>query len=393
MTDRLHVAFVMPHFGRGGAENSTRTLAQCLIARGHRVDLLTVGRSTEPAIDLPAGARLLKLEARRRFRPHDRLRLRYAARYDPLTAMLLRASQLDAARSVAKYIRYERPDCILPSLPSAKVTVALGRSLAARGPVVIPIMRNNIMHRRWDQRRLYARLFPQTDRIVAVSDGVAESLVRQLGIDRAQVTRIYNPSLRPGLSERARAAPEHAWLSDLGPPVILSAGRFVPVKDFPVLLRAALRVFRHRAARLIILGDGPQRRTLERQVRQTGMSDRVALPGWQANPFAYMRRAAVFVLSSRLEGFGNVLVEALACGCPCVSTDCDYGPSEILDRGRFGELVPVGDDAALADAIAHVLDAPSRPDALRAAATRFSAEHVTAQYERLIVDTLAARHC
>ena len=390
MTVSLHLAFVIPHLGRGGAETCVRTLARWLIARGHRVDLLTVGRGAEPAIDLPAGARVLELEARRAIRLGDRLR--FAARFDPLMTVLLRGSQIVAARSVADYVRQERPDCILPSLTSAKLTVLLGCSLAAPGPAVIPIMHSNVMNRRWDQRRLYARLFPAADRIVAVSDGVADSLVRHLGTEREQVERIYNPALRPEIAALAREAPGHPWLSDGGPPVILAAGRLTRVKDFPVLLRACRRVFRHRRARLVILGDGPARRSLERQLHRAGMADRVALPGWQANPFAFMSRAAVFVLSSRREGLPNVLIEALACGCPCVSTDCRYGPAEVLDNGRLGELVPVGDDIALAAAIERALDAPPERDTLRAAAARFSLDRTAAHYERLITDTLAARH-
>ena len=390
MTAPLHLAFVMPHFGRGGAETGVRSVARWLLGRGHRVDLLTVGRAAEPAIDLPAGARLMELEARRAL--HLRDRLRFAARFDPPMTVLLRGSQLGAARSVADYIRRERPDCILPSLTSAKLTVLLGRSLAARGPAVIPIMHSNVMNRRRDQRRLYARLFPEADRIVAVSDGVADSLVRRLGTDRSRVERIYNPALRPEIAALAREAPGHPWFSDCGPPVILAAGRLVRVKDFPMLLRACGRLFRRRPARLVILGDGPARRSLERRVRRAGMADRVALPGWRTNPFAFMSRAAAFVLSSRHEGLPNVLVEALGSGCPCVSTDCDYGPAEVLDNGRFGELVPVGDDAALAAAIERALDAPPDRDALRAAAARFSLDRVGAQYERTIRDAVAARH-
>ncbi len=380
----------MPHFGRGGAETSVRTLARWLLARGHRVDLIGVGRAAEPPVDPPAGARLLELEARRAL--HLRDRLRFAARFDPLMTVLLRGSQIGAARSVADYVRRERPHCILPSLTSAKLTVLLGCSLESRGPAVIPVVHNNVLHRRRDQRRLYARLFPTADRIVAVSDGVAAGLVRHLGANRDRVVRIWNPAARPEIAALARAAPGHPWLSDGGPPVILAAGRLVRVKDFPLLLRACRRVFRRRRARLVILGDGPGRRSLERRVVRGGMADRVSLPGWQANPFAFMSRAAAFVSSSRREGLASVLVEALACGCPCVSTDCDYGAAEVLGNGRFGELVPVGDDAALAAAVERVLDAPPDRDALRAAAARFSPDRAGTQYERLIRDALAARH-
>jgi len=135
-----------------------------------------------------------------------------------------------------------------------------------------------------------------------------------------------------------------------------------------------------RPARLLILGEGKKRTTLEALARKLGVASDVGLPGFVDNPFAYMARAAVFVLSSAWEGFGNVVAEALACGCPVVSTDCPSGPAEILDGGAYGPLVPVGDDAALAKAILSVLETPPDPERLRARAALFSVDRVADQY-------------
>ena len=170
--------------------------------------------------------------------------------------------------------------------------------------------------------------------------------------------------------------------------MFLSVGRLVPAKDFMTLLRAFHRVSSSRPARLVILGEGPQRNRLERFVRRMGMAERTSLPGWAPNPFAYMNRASVFVVSSKYEGLSLVLIEALACGCPVVSTDCPSGPAEILCNGEIGPLVPVGDDAALAAAMEHLLDNPPNRAILRARAQHFSGEACAEHYDRLIRECL-----
>ncbi|MCY4489744.1 MAG: glycosyltransferase [Deltaproteobacteria bacterium] len=147
-------------------------------------------------------------------------------------------------------------------------------------------------------------------------------------------------------------------MEDGGPPVILSAGRLSAQKDYPTLIKAFSRVAEERPCRLIILGEGRRRRRLERLLKNLGLTDRASLPGWVDNPFAFMSRAALFVLSSRYEGLPGVLIQALACGSPCVSTDCPTGPAEILRGGELGPLVPVGDPLPLAEAMTSVLERP-----------------------------------
>ena len=176
--------------------------------------------------------------------------------------------------------------------------------------------------------------------------------------------------------------PAHPWFGDDGPPVILGAGRLAPQKDFPTLIEAFRRVSAARACRLVILGEGRLRPQLEGQVRALGLEDWVSLPGWTENPYAFMSRAALFVLSSRHEGFPGVLVEALACGCPVVSTDCPAGPSEILEDP--GLLAPVGDPEALSRIMRRALDRPVDKAALRARAARFSVERAVNEYDKLI---------
>jgi glycosyltransferase involved in cell wall biosynthesis len=162
--------------------------------------------------------------------------------------------------------------------------------------------------------------------------------------------------------------------------VILSVGRLSAEKDYPTLLRAFALLQNQVPARLILLGEGGQRAGLERLASELGIGATVSLPGFVRNPFAYMARARVFVLSSLFEGFGNVLVEALACGCQVVSTHCPGGPGEILDRGRYGRLVPVGDHAALARAILEAIAEPMDTEALRRRADDFSVERAARRH-------------
>jgi glycosyltransferase involved in cell wall biosynthesis len=229
-------------------------------------------------------------------------------------------------------------------------------------------------------RWLANRMYPHADAVIAVSDGVAEAIMRLTGLPREHITTIYNPVVDAALIERTREAIDHPWFASGEPPVILSVGRFRMQKDFPTLIRAFARVRSTRPARLMILGDGTRRRALEALVERLGLGSDVALPGYAENPLPWMRRASVFVLSSAWEGLPGVLIEALAAGCPVVSTDCPSGPSEILDRGAYGPLVPSRDPDALAQAILAVLESPPDRDRLRRRAAMFSVDAAAEKY-------------
>jgi len=234
-----------------------------------------------------------------------------------------------------------------------------------------------------------SRLYPQAHNIVAVSQGVAEDLSTLIQLSPDRVTVIYNPVITPNLLEQALAPLTHPWFEREQPPVILGAGRLSLQKDFPTLLRAFALVRQHRPARLVILGEGEERANLERLAIELGIQNDVSMPGFVDNPFAFMAKASVFVLSSAWEGFGNVLVEALACGCPVVATDCRSGPREILDNGRYGRLVPVGDHEALAKAILETLDNPDFPADRQTRIQRameFSVDAAVDKYLKVLLD-------
>jgi glycosyltransferase involved in cell wall biosynthesis len=235
-------------------------------------------------------------------------------------------------------------------------------------------------NRQWQYRHLkpvMSHAYARADGIVAVSDGVADDLAALTGLDRASITRIYNP-LPPAIEALARAEPEvNEYLADR--PTVLAAGRLVREKDFSTLLHAFAMLRDQRRVQLVILGDGPERQRLLALARSLDLEDDVHFPGFVVNPYPYMRRASVLAVSSIAEGFGNVIVEALACGTPVVSTRCPGGPAEILANGAYGRLVPVGDVGAMARALGDTLDAP-RPARLKERASEFMLDRIASQY-------------
>jgi glycosyltransferase involved in cell wall biosynthesis len=209
-------------------------------------------------------------------------------------------------------------------------------------------------------------LYPRAAKIVAVSQGVANELVTILHLRSDQVHVIWNPIVSDRLIAASTAPVAHRWFWDRSIPIILSVGRLTEAKDFHTLIRALGRAMGIRKLRLIILGEGALRVSLETLISELCLSEYVDLHGFVDNPFAWMKKADLFVLSSRWEGFGNVLVEAMACGTPVVSTDCPGGPAEILEQGKWGRLVPVGDEEALAQAMLESLE-KARPSAIERA--------------------------
>jgi glycosyltransferase involved in cell wall biosynthesis len=227
-------------------------------------------------------------------------------------------------------------------------------------------------------------LYPKADAIVAVSRGVGDSLAVVTGIPRERIHVIHNPLVSAELTADAEHSPGHPWFDKPRLPVVLGVGRLVPQKDFDTLIRAFALVRQQARGRLLILGEGPERPRLMALISALGLESEVELLGFTGNPYAYMRRARLVVLSSTFEGFGNVLVEAMACGTPVVSTDCPSGPAEILEQGRYGPLVPVGDPVALAAAMVNVLHGPIDRRALLDRSQAFSIERIAGQYLDLV---------
>jgi glycosyltransferase involved in cell wall biosynthesis len=401
----FRVALVFSNIGGGGMEHSMLRLAEALLARGLTVDLVVGDAKGELRCTVPREARLFELDKVPLWRgiaagavaePATR-RLVLGLKIKPLKPLVRRLPSLVA------YLRAVGPHAVLAAEPRYNAMAVWARRLSGLRSRVVISERNqpSLSEVLWRERQLQGLLraaYLKADAIVAVSDGVADDLARHATIERARITTVYNPVVGPDLLAKAREPLDHPWFGDDRPPVILSVGRLHPQKDFATLLRAFAAVRARRPARLVILGAASQldpghAEQLKTLAQTLGVADDVDMPGFVDNPFAFMARAAVFVLSSRYEGLPGVLIQALACGCPVVSTDCPSGPAEILDHGRFGPLVPVGDDAGLARAIGAVLDDPPPSARLQARAELFNVQQATDRYLELLFPAARPASC
>jgi len=353
-----HIAIYVPSLRGGGAERVMVTLANGFAARGHRVDLILAQAEGPYLVEVAPAVRIVDLN-----------RSRVMASLLPL----------------ARWLRQEKPDAMLSALNHANMVAIMARSLARSKTRLVVSERNSLTslgtgRRGRVFRRLMRWLYPKADAIIALTQAGVQEIISELGLDPAKVIAIPNPVHTGQFRALAATRPDHPWLAPDQPPVILAVGRLAPQKDYPTLLAAFARLRANRPARLVILGEGSLRPELQRQIEAAGLSDDVMLAGFQANPFGWMGACAVYVMSSRHEGFPNTLVQAMACGARVVSTNCPTGPIEILEGGRWGHLVPVGDVDALTAAIAAALDDPDPPTAYNRLAV-FHPEQVLQAYE------------
>ncbi|MHC2996426.1 glycosyltransferase [Tepidiphilus sp. HLB4] len=343
-TERLTI--FLPSLRGGGAERVMVTLANAFAERGYATDLVLAAAEGPYLKDVSDQVRVVDLHAGR------------------VSKALL---------PLARYLRRERPRAMLSAMNHANV-VAIAARMLARVPCRLVVSEHTTISISAARaqgavaKAVYALVpwaYRRADAIVAVSRESAADLERFARLPAGSVRAIYNPFDLDRIRRLAAEPLDHPWFAPGQPPVVLAIGRLTEPKDFPSLIRAFAAIRSCRPARLLILGEGELRGELEALVRSCGLTaDDVQMPGFVANPFAYLSRCAVFVLSSRWEGLPGVLIEALACGAPVVSTDCPSGPREILEGGRWGRLVPVGDVEALADAMVATLDEKTHPDAM-----------------------------
>lgn len=362
--DARRIALFVPSLCGGGAERVMTNLAIAFCERGIGIDLVLLKAEGPYLKELPPRVRVVDLNASR---------------------------LLTGLPALTRYLRRERPLVMLSAMKHANVTALLAALLSrSQVPVVVcehsnatvsldlnPGIKTSVL------RVLMRWLYPRAYHIVAVSEGVAVGLRNMLGIDTSRISVIHNPIVSSNVLLLSKQSISHPWFLNKSIPIILATGRLTPAKDFETLLRAFGRVRRKRQFRLIILGEGELRSSLETLVDKLELKEDVALPGFVDNPFAYMRQADMFVLSSKWEGFGNVLVEAMACGVPVISTDCPSGPAEILENGKWGRLVPVGDVKALAQAMLDTLENESPSSVQRA--MQFSVDKAADTYLPLLL--------
>ncbi len=293
---------------------------------------------------------------------------------------------------LAKYLREERPTVMISGPEHVTITALAARSLTRSATRVIATIHSSVAQRTANTSGIRVKMLPVLARllfhgceaIVAVSTGAAEDFAKSTGLPAEQIKVIYNPVMVDEIRRAAGERPDHEWFESVGPPVVLAAGRLTRAKDYPTLIRAFATLRQSRSARLIILGEGDDRPSLERMVRSLGIEADTAMPGFTSNPYAFMANSTVFVSSSRWEGLSVVLAEAMVCGVPIVATDCQNGPGEILAGGRYGRLVPVEDHKALAEAMREALDMTEPVSYPAEAIDRFLLDTIVKQYLKVI---------
>lgn len=295
--------------------------------------------------------------------------------------------KLDGTLALAKYLRQTRPSAILTVKDHSAQIAILARMISYNKiPIFVKVTNTmSIVAKKKLKRMMIRRLYPYADQIIANSEGVANDLLLNFNIPQTKVSVIYNPTLTNDIEQRSSRFINHQWFNSSDSiPIILGVGRFTYQKDFFTLLEAFSIIRSEQLCRLVILGDGPLRQPLQDKIKELDLSASVDLPGFVPDALPYMARSSVFVLSSRYEGLSNVLIEALAAGTPVVSTNCPSGSSEILEEGRLGPLVPVGDARAMAEAISSVLSNPPDPQLVQKSLQRFRSDIVAQQYLKVM---------
>lgn len=396
----LRLAIFLGHFSGVAIERSTIKLAAKLAESGLDLDLVIAAASEPTDLAEEAGVRVVRLPPRPAMSARaSALRAWPAALRDLAPVLVSPHPTLTHLPALAGYLRAARPDVLLANGTYANITALLARSLVHGRSKLIVVERialsaeaegrGRARYRR--VRPLVRRLYGHADALVAVSCQAADDLAQFAALPRERIRAIYNAVVSADLRERSEQSVHHPWFEDRSRPVLLAVGRLHRQKDYPTLLRAFARVRQARPSRLMILGGADSPDATHRQIeklqalaRELGVASDLALPGPIENPLPYMRRAAALVLSSAWEGLPTVLIEALFCGSPVVSTACPGGPAEILDHGRYGRLVPVGDDLAMAERILQTLAEPADREALRSRAAMFSVDAAAKQYRQLV---------
>ena len=360
-----HLALFIPSLRGGGAERIILQIAEGFVQRGVDVDLIVAQAQGPYLQDIPDGVALRDLQVRR---------------------------VLMGLPHLVRYLRGAQPGVMLSFMTHANLIALWARRLAGVKTRLVISERNmmslgnkgaaQLKYRLLP--RLARRFYPWADEIIAVSCGVADDVASITHMRRERIRTIYNPIVTPRLTALVDEPLEHPWFASDGAPVLLGVGRLEPQKDFGTLLKAFAQLRKRRELRLLLLGEGGQRKALEAMASNLGIANDVMMPGFVDNPFYFMRRASALVVSSAWEGLPGVLIQAMACGCPVVSTDCPSGPREILEDGRHGRLVPVGDARALAEAIAETLGHSVPTEQLVKRAQDFSQDVILGKYAEVL---------
>ena len=347
--------------GHSGVDRVVKNLLPGMVAAGYRVDLLKIRRHGPQLTGEEHGVRVIELKAKHVYTALPEL-IRYLRRERP-TVLLTDKDRVNRTALLARGIA--RTETRL----SVRIGTTVSINLASRGVIDRFLQRNSMRY-----------LYSLAEAVLIPSAGAADDFAAATGLARELISVVPSPIVTPDFAIRSKDPIDHAWFRDGEPPVILGVGELSSRKDFATLLRAFAAMPGSSAYRLMIIGRGRQQAALQLLATQLGIADRFCLPGFVANPYPYMKQAKLIALTSRWEGMPVALIEALALGTPVVSTDCPSGPREILENGRIGPLVPVGDHRSFAQAMAQLLNAPPPREALLQAVKPYHLENSVARY-------------
>jgi glycosyltransferase involved in cell wall biosynthesis len=302
----------------------------------------------------------------------------------------------DSLFSLLKFLKKIKPDVLISGQSHVNTIALMANQMLRKKIKVIITEHGNLQEGLKDVRNptkiilltLMKNFYPKADKVISVSKGVEKTLLKYIKMDKSKMEVIYNPIISDLIYERAEEPLNHKWFTSKEIPVILSVGRLSKEKDFENLLQAFSIVKSKVDSRLLIVGEGPERDHLEKLIKKLDLQDSVDLYGFEENPYKFFKNADLFVLSSKTEGLGNVLVEALCLRRKIVSTDCPSGPEEVLKKGKFGKLVPPEDTLKLAEGIIDQLKQPTSEipnnNELEEWLKEFEVNYVTERYLNLI---------
>lgn len=365
---RKRLAFLLPDMRGGGAERVALRLIEDFLAAGHEVDLVMMRAVGDLMPLVPKEVTIVDLGV-------DRIR--------------------SVVAPLRRYFRKRKPDAIQISMWPLTIVGIVAHRLA-RSKAIVVLSDHIALSKQyahlgkagmWLLGRSIRLFYPLADARIQVSEQAADDLVRISGMERSEVQVVYNPVAGPGAEASPSPDVEALWQG--AEARIVTVGSLKEQKNHKLLIRSFARLLKERPATLMIVGEGPMRGELEALVASLGIADRVAMPGFTTNPWPYYAAASLFALSSDYEGYPLVLIEAMRSGLTIVSTDCETGPREILDGGRYGTLVPVGDEAALASAMAQAIDHPADPEMLKARSEALSGQSTSDRYLALMLGEAA----
>lgn len=379
MSNPQRIAFLLSDLRFGGITTVTLNLINLIIKDNFLIDLVVLTSEKSSYLSkIPSEIRIFDLKK---------------GIYD---ARLKNAGKI--IFPIYNYLKQEKPDFVISNLWMYNVFVIIAKFLG-NIPTKLTIVEHDHLLIELKKYQLsnnfrsglqtkilplfVSCFYPFADNIVAVSQGLARDLETEFKLKPNLIKTIYNPIINVNLLDKAQESLNHSWFTDEQPPVILGVGRLCQEKDFPTLIRSFALVRKQRNTRLMILGEGEERSHLEKLIQELGLEKDVLMPGFVTNPYAYMAKASVFVLSSIREGLPTVLVEAMALNTPVVSTKAKGGALEILADGKFGDVVPVGDFNTMAEAIVKILDGNQKTidsDWLQ----QFTQENATKKYLEII---------